>query len=73
MLGIAKQYDVALKHLLDFNELTEDDEDVLARDQLIFLQRKRRSGENEFHEVKPGETLYDISQSEGIRLENLIE
>jgi LysM repeat protein len=72
MLGIAKQYDVSLKHLLDFNELTQDDEDVLGRDQLIFLQRKRKSGENEFHEVKIGENLYDISQSEGIRLETLI-
>ncbi|OQP67737.1 hypothetical protein A4R26_11810 [Niastella populi] len=72
MLGIAKQYDVSLKHLLDFNELTDEDEDVLSQDQLIFLQRKRRSGENEFHEVREGETLYDISQSEGIRLDNLI-
>jgi LysM repeat protein len=72
MLGIAKEYDVSLKHLLDFNELTEDEDDVLAQDQLIFLQRKRKSGDNEFHEVKLGETLYDISQSEGIRLESLI-
>ena len=72
MLGIAKEYDVSLKHLLDFNELTQDDEDVLTRDQLIFLQRKRKSGDNEFHEVRVGETLYDISQSEGIRLESLI-
>ncbi|THU33475.1 LysM peptidoglycan-binding domain-containing protein [Niastella caeni] len=73
MLGIAREYDVSLKHLLDFNELSEEeDDDVLAQDQLIFLQRKRKSGEGEFHEVKPGETLYDISQSEGIRLESLI-
>jgi LysM repeat protein len=72
MLGIAKEYDVSLKHLLDFNELSDEDEDVLAQNQLIFLQRKRKSGENEFHEVRPGETLYDISQSEGVRLESLI-
>lgn len=72
LLGIAKQYDVSLKHLLDFNELTEDDDDVLAEDQLVYLQRKRRSGSAEFHEVLPGETLYSISQAEGIRLDNLI-
>jgi len=72
MLGIAKQYDISLKHLLDFNELGEDNEDVLAQDQLVFLQRKRKSGAVEFHEVKPGETLYDICQAEGIRLESLI-
>jgi LysM repeat protein len=72
MLGIAKEYDISLKHLLDFNEIDEEEDDVLAQDQLIFLQRKRRSGEAEFHEVRPGETLYDICQSEGIRLESLI-
>jgi len=72
LLGIAKEYDISLKHLLDFNEMDEEDDDVLAQDQLIFVQRKRKSGENEFHEVKPGETLYDICQSEGIRLESLI-
>jgi len=72
LLGIAKQYDINLKHLLDFNELAEEENDVLAEDQLIFLQRKRRSGDAEIHEVKPGETLYSISQAEGIRLDNLI-
>jgi LysM repeat protein len=72
LLGIAKQYDISLKHLLDFNEMDEEEDDVLAQDQLVFLQRKRKSGEAEFHEVKPGETLYDICQTEGIRLESLI-
>ncbi len=72
LLGIAKQYDISLKHLLDFNEMEEEEGDVLAQDQLVFLQRKRKSGETEFHEVKPGETLYDICQTEGIRLESLI-
>jgi LysM repeat protein len=72
LLGIAKQFDVSLKHLLDFNEFSEDEDDVLAQDQLVFVQRKRREGGQEFHEVKPGETLYDISQSEGVRLDNLI-
>ena len=72
LLGIAKQYDISLKHLLDFNEMEEEEGDILTHDQLVFLQRKRKSGEAEFHEVKPGETLYDICQAEGIRLESLI-
>lgn len=72
LLGIAKEFDISLKHLLDFNELDEND-DILKQDQLVFLQRKRKVGSNEFHEVQPGETLYDICQSEGIRLESLIE
>jgi LysM repeat protein len=36
------------------------------------LQRKRKEGAKEFHIVQPGETLYDIAQTEGIRLESLL-
>jgi LysM repeat protein len=71
-LAIAEQYDVKLKHLLDFNDLDDEGDGVLKLDQLIFLQRKRKTGANEFHEVQPGESLYDIAQAEGIRLESLI-
>lgn len=70
LLGIAKQYDIPLGRLLDFNDLKQ--EDVLVQDQLLFLQRKRRTGANEFHIVQPGETLYDICQAEGLRLESLM-
>jgi LysM repeat protein len=72
LLGIAKEFDISLKHLLDFNELNEND-DILKQDQLVYLQRKRKAGANEFHEVQPGENLYDICQTEGIRLESLLE
>jgi LysM repeat protein len=37
------------------------------------LQRKRKIGGEEFHTVQEGETVYDIAQSEGIRLESLLE
>ncbi len=70
LLSIAQQYDLSFSRLLDFNDLTQ--EDVLIEDQLIFLQRKRRIGESEYHIVQKGESLYGISQSEGIRFENLL-
>ncbi len=70
LLSIADQYEVPLPHLMDFNELKG--EEVLVKDQLVFLQRKRKTGANEFHTVVPGETLYDISQAEGIRYESLL-
>ena len=47
--------------------------DILEKDQLVFLQRKRKMSSNEFHIVQQGETLYDIAQEEGIRLESLAE
>ena len=47
--------------------------ETLLKDQLIYLQRKRKTGHNEFHLVKPGETLQEIAQQEAIRIESLLE
>jgi spore germination protein YaaH len=71
LLAIANQYEVALGKLLEFNDIRE--QDVLVKGQLIFLQRKRRTGSVEVHVVKDGETTYDICQAEGIRYQDLLE
>jgi LysM repeat protein len=70
-LAIAQQYNVSLAWLFEFNDMTE--KEATEKDQLIYLQRKRKTGNNEFHSVKPGETLYDIAQEEAIRIESLLE
>jgi LysM repeat protein len=70
-LSIAQQYRVPLSRLFEFNDMKETE--ALVKSQLIFLQRKRKSGTNEFHPVKTGETLYDIAQEEAIRIESLLE
>jgi LysM repeat protein len=71
LLSIAGQYDIPLGRLLEFNDMKE--EDVLVSGQLIFLQRKRRMGSIAYHVVREGETLYTIAQSEGVRLQDLLE
>lgn len=71
LLSLSNQYDVPLSRLLDFNDMNQ--QDVLANDQLIFLQRKRRTGLNPVHVVQAGENLYSICQNEGIRYESLLE
>lgn len=71
MLALSNQYDVPLPRLFEFNEMPEAD--VLGPGQLIFLQRKRKTGINPYHVVVPGESLYLISQREGIRYESLLE
>lgn len=73
LLSIAEKYDVALKRLIDFNELSKEEDNSLPSGQLVFLQRKRKTGANEFHLVMDGESIYDICQSEAIRLESLLE
>jgi len=71
LLSVAIKYDVPLGRLYEFNEMQQ--EEVLAKGQLIFLQRKRNKGATAYHVVKPGEDLYGIAQAEGIRLADLLE
>jgi len=71
LLSIATKYDISLPRLLDFNDMKE--EDVLSKGQLLFLQRKRRTGSIGFHVVRDGEGIYDIAQSEGVRLQDILE
>ena len=71
LMALAEQYDIALSKILDFNDLEQ--EEVLVEDQLIFLQRKRKYGSAEFHIMGPGESVYMISQAEGIRMESLLK
>ncbi|GAC1590974.1 MAG: glucosaminidase domain-containing protein [Chitinophagaceae bacterium] len=70
LLSVAEEYHLSFAHLLDFNDL--NDGDVLKTDQLVFVQRKRKKGATAFHVVQAGETLYDICQAEGIRMESLL-
>ena len=71
LLAIAQEREIPLSKLLEYNDM--ENEEVLVKNQLIYLQRKRRTGSNEVHIVANGETLHDISQAEAIRLENLLE
>lgn len=70
-LAIAKEYDVDLAKIFEFNELPRTEE--TDKDRLVYLQRKRKTGNSEFHTVQPGETLHDIAQKQAIRLESLQE
>jgi LysM repeat protein len=71
-LVLAEKYHISLSRLWDFNDLEKDD-DQLQKAQLVYLQRKRKVGNTEFHQMKTGENLYDVCQSEGIRYESLLE
>ena len=71
LLAVAEKHNVRLNWLYDFNELEKSTE-VLEKDQLIYLQRKRKQSHNEFHITRENESLEDISQEEGLRLESLL-
>lgn len=68
---LAKQFSVPQNWLYNFNDI-KNMATVTEKDELVYLQLKRTIGKTEFHEVKEGETIYDIAQAEGIRLEALM-
>ncbi len=72
LLAIANKYNLTLDRLLEFNDLNSTTDDILTNNNLIFIQRKRKQGAVPTHTVKATETLYDIAQMEGIRLEVLL-
>lgn len=70
LLAIATSADIDLSKLLAFNDLTEDG--ILKNDQIVFLQKKSKTGDKDFYMVQPQESLYDIAQKNGIQLKYLL-
>ena len=71
LLQIATEHNIPLYKVFVFNDLKESD--LLATDQLLFLGNKKLEGDKSFHLVVAGESLYDISQKEGIQLKKIKE
>ena len=70
-LSIAEKYSIPLARIFEFNEMKV--QESVDKDQLIYIMRKRKTGLNEQHIVRPGETLADIAQVEALRIESLLE
>lgn len=71
--NIGTKTDINTKCILKYNEMLFEPATLLKRDELIFLQKKRKSfrGKKQWHYVRAGETMYGISQLYGVRLKNL--
>lgn len=70
LIGIADQFDVPLRRILRYNGLETD---VLSRNMLVFIEKKRKKGDHPAHVVQAGETWHEIAQEEGIRLKWLLK
>lgn len=68
-LAIAEKYNIPLYKIFRNNEIEATD--LVQYDQIVFLHEKKNEGINKVHIVKKGETLYEISQAEGIKLSAL--
>ena len=71
LLLLATEHHVYLSKLIEYNELNETD--ILQKDDLIFLERKQKKGDKDFHVVAANETLHDICQKEGVRIDCIMQ
>ena len=70
-LDIATTYNIALYKLYVYNDLKETE--LVLNDQILYLVPKRKEVSKKVHRVTAGESLYEISQIEGIQLNYLME
>jgi LysM repeat protein len=68
-MKIAKELDMGVWQLYKYNDLNKNA--VLVPGQLLYIQPKKRKSKEGKHIVKPGETMYDISQHYGVKVKSL--
>jgi LysM repeat protein len=71
LLAIATRADIPLVKLLEYNDLRADG--LLKDDQWIYLERKPKEGNRDYYVALQTESLYDISQNNGVQLQSLMQ
>lgn len=66
---LSKEFEMGLWQLYKYNDLSK--KDVLQAGDVIYLQPKRNKAAIDSHRVSEGETMYQISQKYGIKLNRL--
>lgn len=72
-LTIALKNGLDYRNLVKYNEKLKDKYQVIEDNTVVYLQAKRSKyrGDEEFHVVQEGETLFDISQLYGVNVNKL--
>jgi hypothetical protein len=68
LLEKAMEYNIRYARLLQINELEDA---PLPDDMFVFIEKKRKVGTVEFHQVQNGESMLLIAQKEAMALDNL--
>lgn len=71
LLAIATKADIPLVKLLDYNDLGTDG--LLKNECWIYLEKKSKQGNRDIYTSLQDETLYEISQNNGIQLKALAQ
>ncbi len=67
--SLARELDMRPRQIINYNNL--DGPEPFEAGQRVYLQPKRRKGGEAYHIVSQGDTMEEISQRYGIRIENL--
>jgi LysM repeat protein len=67
--SIAEEMGMWPREIYRYNEM--ESSGIFKQGQIVYLQPKRRRGSEQYHFVKSGETMYEISQQYGVRLNSL--
>lgn len=68
--SIAKETGVGKRRLMKYNERTGN---KVSRGEKIYLQPKKKSSRTKYHQVKRGETLYQISQRYAVTTKSIMK
>ncbi|MDO9512170.1 MAG: glucosaminidase domain-containing protein [Bacteroidales bacterium] len=68
--SVALDFDLYTWQIYEFNDLEK--ETPIKAGQVIYVEKKKRKGDVDFHIVKPGESYHDIAQQHGMRLNILL-
>ncbi len=68
---LATKFEIGINRLMRYNDIS--DAAQLKPGNRVYLQPKRHNGNQEFHIVTEGETMFTISRDEGIQLRELYE
>ena len=73
LLAVAKRMNIPYKLLLKFNDLTEEDDDLIDYQPVYIYQKSTvYKGDETFHKVENDATMYEIAQHYGIKLSSLL-
>lgn len=73
---IALNQEIPVKRLIKYNEKVSQQTDVPKSSSRVFLKNKRngyRGNDKKYHQVKKGETMWDLSQRYGVKLSKLLK
>ncbi|MBA2422674.1 MAG: LysM peptidoglycan-binding domain-containing protein [Chitinophagales bacterium] len=66
---LATTYGIGMKRLMRYNDIS--DYAMLHPGDRVYLQPKRLNGDDEFHTVRQGESMFSISRDHGVQMDEL--